>query len=57
MMKVRILTSCAGLDFDFVANQEVEVTDEVGQMLVNGELAEEIKEEVEVKTNAAKKGK
>lgn len=41
-MKIRILTSCAGVNFSFHTRQEVEVDDALATGLINGGLAEEV---------------
>lgn len=43
-MKIRILKSCAGDTFSFIANQTAEVDDNIGADLVSAGYAEEIKE-------------
>ena len=43
-MKIRILKSCAGDNFSFIANQTAEVDDNIGADLVSAGYAEEIKE-------------
>ena len=43
-MKIRILNSCAGDTFSFIATQTAEVDDNIGADLVSAGYAEEIKE-------------
>lgn len=43
-MKIRILKSCAGDTFSFIANQTAEVDDNIGADLVSAGYAEEIME-------------
>ena len=50
-MKIKILTSCSGLEFSFAQGDIVETTDKIGKDLVKAKYAEE------VKTVSAKKQK
>ena len=42
-MKIKILKGCSGLNFSYKKGDVVDVTNEVGKDLVEGNLAEEIK--------------
>ena len=43
-MKIRILKGCSGSTFSYRQNEEVEVSATLGKDLVDGGLAEEVKE-------------
>ncbi|MGM9938019.1 MAG: hypothetical protein ACI38A_11805 [Candidatus Ornithomonoglobus sp.] len=42
-MKIKILTSCSGLDFSYAEGDIVEVKTEIGKDLIKAGYAEEIK--------------
>lgn len=42
-MKIKILKGCSGLKFSYKKGDIVDVTNEIGKDLVEGNLAEEIK--------------
>ena len=42
-MKIKILKGCSGLKFSYKKGDVVDVTNEIGKDLVEGNLAEEIK--------------
>lgn len=49
-MKIKILTSCSGLNFSYKKGDVVEVNAEIGKDLVDGKLAEEVKLTTKQKT-------
>ena len=42
-MKIKILKGCSGLKFSYKKGDVVDVTNEIGKDLVEGNLAEEVK--------------
>ena len=42
-MKIKILTSCSGIDFSYFQGQTVETTSEIAKDLIESGYAEEIK--------------
>ncbi len=43
MMKIKILTSCAGLDFSYAAGETVDAPAGIGKDLIKAGFAEEVK--------------
>ena len=56
-MKIKILTSCTGVDFSFMAGQEIDISAKQAKDLIEAGHAEEVKPEGKSKPSSSRTGK